>query len=253
MLMANNKMYENYLMHYRTPGSKNGYTKYPGKYQPVGQKAQYVDDEYRKNLEYNSKTNSYSTTTTPSSNSSNIYKSNGPTTFTYDPNSGKTVPTNRPLTKREQLAYNTRVAQKNSEIRSKFGPLKSAIIESAIGGFYDKRTGKSEDIESVAREFIDPQYAQEAKDNRDFSIKRQIKNSSAAQIGADIADRAKRGASNAKDFGGFMAKDIASRAKSAAKKGRDFTDFVVEDNIDRAKKLVGKGKKKVSKLLKKFF
>ena len=50
-----------------------------------------------------------------------------------------------------------------------------------------------------------------------------------------------------------MAKDIASRAKSAAKKGRDFTDFVVEDNIDRAKKLVGKGKKKVSKLLKKFF
>ena len=29
-------------MHYRTPGSKNGYTKYPGKYQPVGQKAQHI-------------------------------------------------------------------------------------------------------------------------------------------------------------------------------------------------------------------
>lgn len=37
--MANNKMYENYLMHYRTKGSKNGYTKYPGKYTPVGEKA----------------------------------------------------------------------------------------------------------------------------------------------------------------------------------------------------------------------
>ena len=37
--MANNKMYENYLMHYRTPGSKNGYTKYPGKYTPIGEKA----------------------------------------------------------------------------------------------------------------------------------------------------------------------------------------------------------------------
>lgn len=231
MLMANNKMYENYLMHYRTPGSKNGYTKYPGKYQPVGQKAQYVDDEYLKNLEYNSKTNSYSTTTTPSSNSSNIYKSNGPTTFTYDPNSGKTVPTNRPLTKREQLAYNTRASQANSAIRSKLGPLRSALFDSAIGGFYDKRTGKSWDTESIARATIDPRYKQELQDNSDFSLKRQIKNSAAGQIGADIADR----------------------AKSAAKKGRDFTDFVVEDNIDRAKKLVGKGKKKVSKLLKKFF
>lgn len=37
--MANNKMYENYLMHYRTKGSKNGYTKYPGKYIPIGEKA----------------------------------------------------------------------------------------------------------------------------------------------------------------------------------------------------------------------
>lgn len=37
--MANNKLYENYLMHYRTPGSKNGYTKYPGKYIPIGEKA----------------------------------------------------------------------------------------------------------------------------------------------------------------------------------------------------------------------
>lgn len=253
MLMANNKMYENYLMHYRTPGSKNGYTKYPGKYTPVGEKAQYIDDEYRKNLEYNSRKNNYSTTTTPSSNSSNIYKSNSPTTFTYDSNSGKTVPTNRPLTKREQLAYNTRASQVNSVTRSKLGPLKSALFDSAIGGFYDKRTGKSWDTESMARAAIDPRYKQELQDNSAFSLKRQIKNSAAGQIGADIADRAKRGASNAKDFGGFMAKDIASRAKSVAKKGRDFTDFVVEDNIDRAKKLVGKGKKKVSKLLKKFF
>ena len=37
--MANNKLYENYLMHYRTKGSKNGYTKYPGKYTPIGEKA----------------------------------------------------------------------------------------------------------------------------------------------------------------------------------------------------------------------
>lgn len=37
--MANNKLYENYLMHYRTKGSKNGYTKYPDKYTPVGEKA----------------------------------------------------------------------------------------------------------------------------------------------------------------------------------------------------------------------
>lgn len=32
-------MYEDYLIHYRTPGSKNGYTKYPDKYTPVGTKA----------------------------------------------------------------------------------------------------------------------------------------------------------------------------------------------------------------------
>lgn len=195
MLMANNKMYENYLMHYRTPGSKNGYTKYPGKYQPVGQKAQYVDDEYRKNIEYNTKKNDYSVTTAPSSNSSNIYKSNGPTTFTYDPNSGKTV-----------------LVGNKSGIKPK-SPDYSKIFTNSV---------------------------KNGRELADFIVE-------------DTIDRAKRGASNAKDFGGFMAKDIASRAKSAAKKGRDFTDFVVEDNIDRAKKLVGKGKKKVSKLLKKFF
>lgn len=37
--MANNKMYENYLMHYRTKGALNGETKYPGKYTPIGKKA----------------------------------------------------------------------------------------------------------------------------------------------------------------------------------------------------------------------
>lgn len=37
--MANNKLYENYLMHYRTKGALNGETKYPGKYIPIGKKA----------------------------------------------------------------------------------------------------------------------------------------------------------------------------------------------------------------------
>ena len=36
--MANNKIYSDYLMHYRTKGSRNGYSKDPN-YTPVGQKA----------------------------------------------------------------------------------------------------------------------------------------------------------------------------------------------------------------------
>ena len=36
--MANDKVYNNYLMHYRTKGSRNGYSKDPN-YTPVGQKA----------------------------------------------------------------------------------------------------------------------------------------------------------------------------------------------------------------------
>ena len=34
----------NFLIHYRTPGSKNGFTKYPGKYKPIGQKANPIGD-----------------------------------------------------------------------------------------------------------------------------------------------------------------------------------------------------------------
>ena len=238
MLMANNKMYENYLMHYRTPGSKNGYTKYPDKYTPVGEKASMNQNIYAGPAA----TAGFGKGVYGAHKIQNLY--NAP---------ARTVNASAAGLRRQKLHQNTRVAQKTSEERSKLGPLRSAILESAVGGFYDKRTGKSWDIESAARAMIDPRYKQELQDNSAFSLKRQIKNSSAGQIAADIADRAKRGASNAKDFGGFMAKDIASRAKSAAKKGRDFTDFVVEDNIDRAKKLVGKGKEKVSKLLKKFF
>jgi hypothetical protein len=36
--MANDKVYGNYLMHYRTKGSKNGFSKYPW-YTPIGEKA----------------------------------------------------------------------------------------------------------------------------------------------------------------------------------------------------------------------
>ena len=36
--MANDKIYQNYLMHYRTKGSRNGYTKDPN-YTPVGKRA----------------------------------------------------------------------------------------------------------------------------------------------------------------------------------------------------------------------
>lgn len=39
-------MPNNYLMHYRTPGSLNGRTKYPGKYNPIGELAKGAKDFY---------------------------------------------------------------------------------------------------------------------------------------------------------------------------------------------------------------
>lgn len=36
--------YADYLMHFRTAGAKNGETKYPGKYKPIGQKAQGIEE-----------------------------------------------------------------------------------------------------------------------------------------------------------------------------------------------------------------
>jgi len=94
--MANEKTYPNYLMHYRTKGSKNGISTTKG-YTAVGQKAKgrwvngryvyelgaqdsyrpqavnsrngrYADDEYSKNLEYNSKKNGFSKNPRPSAN-----------------------------------------------------------------------------------------------------------------------------------------------------------------------------------------
>lgn len=105
--MANEKTYPNYLMHYRTKGSKNGISTTKG-YTAVGQKARgrwinghyvyedgaknnwqqrgntargmtarrkakntngrYIDDEYSKNLEYNSKKNGFSKKPRPSAN-----------------------------------------------------------------------------------------------------------------------------------------------------------------------------------------
>ena len=46
-------MYEDYLMHYRTKGSKNGYTKYPDKYTPIGEKAKSIYDTVKNTDTYN--------------------------------------------------------------------------------------------------------------------------------------------------------------------------------------------------------
>lgn len=46
--MANNKIYSDYLMHYRTKGSRNGYSKDPN-YTPIGQKAR-LNPEIVKNV-----------------------------------------------------------------------------------------------------------------------------------------------------------------------------------------------------------
>lgn len=210
MLMANNKMYENYLMHYRTPGSKNGYTKYPDKYTPVGEKASMNQ-------------NIYAGPAATAGVGKGVYGAHKIQNLYNAP--AMTVNASK-----QRVAESRRLPHMESNIKLQ-SPDYSKIFANSVKEPVTWRNQARKQLNTVAKK---------GRDFTDFVVE-------------DIADRAKRGASNAKDFGGFMAKDIASRAKSAAKKGRDFTDFVVEDNIDRAKKLVGKGKKKVSKLLKKFF
>lgn len=184
--MANNKIYSDYLMHYRTKGSRNGYSKDPN-YTPVGEKAQGV-------------------------NNMGIYGARGIGTV-LGRGTATAKSSSRPKVSKEyqeEVAYNSK--------KNNYTPVQTRTTVSSSSTATGPIT-KSRSMEDVRRSqavtlasnAIGQNVVRAHKIAENEAKRRNIK----SDVGRAVFD-----ARHDKDFGSFMKKDIADRGKKLVNKGK---------------------------------
>lgn len=289
--MANNKIYSDYLMHYRTKGSRNGYSKDPN-YTPVGKKAMdpldydsrkddpdYVDrgryfdedaGEYRNNYDFSSKAKIKMLT-------SSVAEALPENPIRRAANEVRAAKKNAERSKQQDanIEYQRKRAQQAREDRATANKTRykqqEAIEATKAGHGKAPTSGKSGRL-TAGFSIADAasSIANAAREGRNNALRSRARARAMADaMGRNASDMAKKSKvayyhnelqkskkisdkrNSRSDIGNALA-DAKSDAKKFGKKVRNVSDFVVEDTADRAKKLINKGKKKVSKLLKKF-
>ena len=185
--MANNKIYDNYLMHYRTKGSRNGYSKDPN-YTPIGQKAEGTFDAQRQHAR-----NIAASRMHLAARSAGGYGAARASV-------GSGVA--RPKVSKE---YQEEVAD-NSRKNYNTSPDTRHVSMESVRNFSRASQGLKSSMDNTAGTANNIRRQQKMEADR-----RRIK----TDVGRAIYD-----ARHDKDFGSFMRKDIADRGKSLIKKGK---------------------------------
>lgn len=289
--MANNKIYSDYLMHYRTKGSRNGYSKDPN-YTPIGQKAMtpFELQEQRvkrhamqKVVDYGVKS-AFGNEDYEKRNEERDRQQREADAKWRDEMNKKARDTTVGVGEflMSPLDYMAKKNKETKKAEEEHNKQQDANIEyqrkRAQQAREDRATAnktrykQQEAIEATkAGHGKSPTSGKSGRITAGFAIADSGKN--AGLSGYTRARQAQRDAASKRrdyyhnelqkskkisdkrnsrsDIGNALA-DAKSDAKKFGKKVRNVSDFVVEDTADRAKKLVSKGKKKVSKLLKKF-
>lgn len=183
--MANNKIYSDYLMHYRTKGSRNGYSKDPN-YTPIGQKAAEIIGRTGAGV---------GTVAGTGINTVRAYKSSPEYQKRRQEGLRKML---------DPTAAGMGGVAATSFLEKKAGPLMR------YKRFKDKQRERVKDFTGFMAKDIGDRAKTAAKKGRDFT----------GFMAKDVSDRAKTAAKKGREIADFVVEDNIDRGKSLIKKGK---------------------------------
>lgn len=264
------------LKHYRTKGSRNGYTKYPGKYNPIGEIAKGVNSIF-------DGAKKHQNSVTDTAPGLQVVAKTGSQLNQRTQNTAPGLKVAKDVENLNQRTQNTspglNVARKTSATRQSFPRTDKSIGQrnadtnanyTAQAQAASRRAGQANAIRSnqkaaeqrritgsgmTASQIASKRSAQAA---RDAETKRQNLRTGESQVMANrrhpISDaRTIKGTANSARAAVENRRTAESKKVSSARNSRSDVQNAVADAKSDAKRLIKKGRKKVRNLLRKFF